>query len=499
MSRRLIGGIIAAVIPVLTVVAYFVTTSDLEDEIRTDIKLRVERAQQQLIQNASLVGLGLLKRDEALSTDPALARALKVEGEERSRIAETAFQDFIQSLKPGEAQPDIVALTDAKGDLIVQRGVPDPLPKKWKDSEDRLEYPGLELALTQRHFISEVWDFEKEGLMQVGVGPIIDTREDVVIGALVLAYAMTSQRAEVQAALLGTDVVYFHASEISATSFAGDRTSRTPRFAGSVGDEVAAVLTKEDLGKTALSKELAGRVVSVPIGGQRFLATAGRMPRFPSKQLPDDYPTTRAGAMVMMSLSAELALLRTIELSILLLGLAAFILAILANIVTARGILAQADEIEDGINEIIQGNFERTIRAVGAELDGLAHALNVMLARLLGRPEPGEEEYDEYGNVVQAAPVNFDNEALPNRSPADEAAMMLAQEAEPEYYSRLFNEYIEAREQIGDSTEGINYENFVTKLRLNESNLKVRYQCSAVRFRVVVSGDKVTLKPVPIV
>jgi hypothetical protein len=136
---------------------------------------------------------------------------------------------------------------------------------------------------------------------------------------------------------------------------------------------------------------------------------------------------------------------------------------------------------------------------VGADLDGLAHALNVMLARLLGRPEPGEEEFDEQGNLVHAGTVNFDTEELANLSAADTAAMDLAQEPEPEYYSRLFKEYVRGREQVGEPTESVTYENFVAKLRLNESNLKAKYQCSAVRFRVVVKDDKVSLKPVPIV
>jgi hypothetical protein len=203
--------------------------------------------------------------------------------------------------------------------------------------------------------------------------------------------------------------------------------------------------------------------------------------------------------MVMMSLSEALAPLGTIKLAIALLGLAAFVLAILANTATARRILHQADDIEDGINDIINGNLDRTIRPVGADLDGLAHALNVMLARLLGRPEPGEEEFDEQGNLVHAGTVNFDTEELANLSAADTAAMDLAQEPEPEYYSRVFKEYVQAREQVGEPTESVTYENFVAKLRLNESNLKGKYQCSAVRFRVVVTDDKVSLKPVPIV
>lgn len=498
MSRRIIiGGIVAAGILVLTVVAYLVTTSNLETQLRTDVRDRVERAQQQLIQNASFQGLQLLKQVEAQATRSRYAELLTLKGAARADAAEREFQDFVQSLKPGEDRPDIIALTDDKGELVVQRGVADPLPKKWLDSEGKPEYPGLTLALDQRYFLSEVWNFKTEGLMRVGVGPIVDTETDSVVGTLVLAYSMTSKQAREQASALGAEVAFFYAEQIAATSFTRGAGEEDTEMQAQLG----AALSAENLGKNALERAVGDKpaVISVPMAGADHVITAARMPRFSSKAPPSGYPMTRAGAMVTMSLTEVLEPLSTIKLSILLLGLVAFILAILANIITARGILHQADEIEDGINDIIQGNFDRHIRAVGAELDGLAHALNVMLARLLGRPEPGEEEYDDDGNLIQTSRVDFENEELANLSPANEAAMALAQEPEPEYYSRLFNEYVQAREQVGESTESMNYENFITKLRLNESNLKVKYQCRAVRFRVVVKDNKVTLKPVPIV
>ena len=498
MSRRIIiGGIVAAGILVLTAVAYLVTTSNLETRLRADVRDRVERAQHQLIQNASFEGLQLLKQVEAQATRPRYAELLAMDGNARSEAAEREFQDFIQSLKPGEERPDIIALTDDQGELVVQRGVADPLPKKWMDRDGKPEYPGLTLALDQRYFLSEVWNFRSEGLMRVGVGPIVDAETDSVVGTLVLGYPITSKQAREQASALGAEVALFYSNQVAATSFT--------RGAGAEDTEIQArlsgALATEELGKKALERSVGDKppVISVAMAGASFVVTAARLPRFSSKAPPADYPMTRAGAMVTMSLTEVLAPLTTIKVSILLLGLVAFVLAILANIITARSILHQADEIEDGINDIIQGNFDRHIRAVGAELDGLAHALNVMLARLLGRPEPGEEEYDDDGNLVQPSRVDFENEELANLSPADDAAMALAQEPEPAYYSRLFNEYVEAREQVGESTESMNYENFITKLRLNESNLKVKYQCRAVRFRVVVKDNKVTLKPVPIV
>jgi hypothetical protein len=145
--------------------------------------------------------------------------------------------------------------------------------------------------------------------------------------------------------------------------------------------------------------------------------------------------------------------------------------------------------------DIINGNLDRTFRPVGLELDGLANGLNVMLARLLGRPEPGEEEFDEDGNQIIQGRVEFDEgDGAPAPDP-DLAA--LAQESEPDYYKRVYTEYVAARKASGHPDE-VSFENFIAKLKVNEGKLKAQYQCRAVRFRVVMKDGKVTLKPVPI-
>jgi hypothetical protein len=138
-----------------------------------------------------------------------------------------------------------------------------------------------------------------------------------------------------------------------------------------------------------------------------------------------------------------------------------------------------------------------TFRPVGLELDGLANGLNVMLARVLGRPEPGEEEFDDEGNPIFQGRVEFedgDGSAAPAPDP-DLAA--LAQESEPDYYKRVYTEYLAARRATGNPDE-VSFENFIAKLKVNEGKLKAQYQCRAVRFRLVVKDGKVTLKPVPI-
>jgi aminoglycoside/choline kinase family phosphotransferase len=112
-----------------------------------------------------------------------------------------------------------------------------------------------------------------------------------------------------------------------------------------------------------------------------------------------------------------------------------------------------------------------------------------------GRPEPGEEEFDEDGNPIIQGRVEFDEGDGPPAPDPDLAA--LAQESEPDYYKRVYTEYLAARRASGHPDE-VSFENFIAKLKVNEGKLKAQYQCRAVRFRVVMKDGKVTLKPVPI-
>jgi hypothetical protein len=211
--------------------------------------------------------------------------------------------------------------------------------------------------------------------------------------------------------------------------------------------------------------------------------------------LPADYPPMTAGAVVLAPVVDPGNLASTVKLFILLLGGGALAIALVGLYLSNRRLLAQVDQIELGVTDIINGNVDRTFRPVGQELDGLANGLNVMLARLLGRPEPGEEEVDDDGNPILQGRVEFeDGDAAPA---ADPELAALAQESEPDYYKRVYTEYLAARRATGNPDE-VSFENFIAKLKVNEGKLRAQYQCRAVRFRVVVNEGKVTLKPVPV-
>ena len=487
MSRPIIGAVAAIVIAMLTAAAYFVTGSKLENQIVDDVEVRVAKAQELLIQTSKLEMLGLLKRAEALARDPGFISALG--GEEVDPVAaETVFQKFRAGLAVGEPQPDILALTDNEGRLVAlvsgSTPVMNPIPGTYL-KEGAIKYPALALALENQQITSGVWDYENKGPMKAAVAPIIDREVDPEssLGAVIMAYSISSTEANQQQRLLGADVAYFFDGRVVASSFGGRGSDTTVRQTA-----LSRPLFTDGLAQQALESQGGlSELETIALDDEVYVVTAGRLPRFSSQELPADYPAIAAGAMVLMSVTDAQSSVAAVKMAIVLVGLGSIIVALLVIAVTARQILGPVEEIELGVNDIINGNLERSFEPAGSDLDGLANALNVMLARLLGRPEPGEEEFDDEGNLITGAKVNISSDQL---SPKDAEAMALAQEPEAEYLQRVYDEYVAARRETGEGADNATFDGFIHKLRINEANLKQKYQCREVRFKVLIDGGE---------
>lgn len=518
MSRSIIAVIVAVVIAALTATAYFVTTSNQSEKVERDLKDRVARARKQL-QNSALVEA---RRAEgkivALSAQPGVLLGLqaivspetpkdvdfKPDWKELKRQVDLTFSEFLAGEK--DKKPDVLALVDATGDVVFMNGVSLPTASEFKDDQGKVKLPSLAEALKRRIVIVEITQMPAVGLARVVVAPVIDhaqsTEEKTVIaGVIVAAYAITAKAAQAEDDLLGVRVAYFDSSHVSATSFKRDRDEDTEMQA-----KINKTLDQAKLRARALDEKHpdSEKVSPVDVDGKKYLAATVRLTRQHTKELPADYPPQDAGALVLISVGDEAAAFtKSAKIFILLLGVGALVIALFGMYLIHHRLETQIDDIEVGVAEIINGNLDRTFQPVGAELDGLANGLNVMLARLLGRPEPGEEAFDENGNPIIPGKVDFeDAPEAPDGGVAappapDPELAALAQEPEPDYYKRLFTEYVAARKQTG-SPDDVSFESFIAKLRVNEGKLKAQYQCEKVRFRVVLKDGKLSLKPVPI-
>jgi len=498
MSRTVIAAVVAAVIAVLTAIAFFVTSTSFEERMKKDADAKLARAYQVVQQLNQLEGIDVSNKAERLAAEKEFVAALKTDSTtERQTQARIGFQKFTADEKQGDIKPDIIALIDASNNLLAMHEVPTVVAKQWKTDKGDSIIPAVNVVLGKKLIISDIWNNGEKGMMKIGVAPVIDPEAPisskdpegvVIIGAIVVAYAQTAKEAQKDRSLLGTEIAYYDNKNVVATSFT--------RGAGGEEDTAKARLLTELLKSGAVTES--GAKQKTTVDGVDYLAAAVKMPRSSTRKLPAEYPPVTAGAVVLAPISDPGNTAGTVKLFIALLGGGGLAIALLGLYLAHRRLLAQVDQIELGVTDIINGNVDRTFRPVGLELDGLANGLNVMLARLLGRPEPGEEELDEEGNPIIQGRVEFDEDDGSAAPPAlDPDLAALAQESEPDYYKRVYTEYLAARKATGNPDE-VSFENFIAKLKVNEGKLKAQYQCRAVRFRVVMKDSKVTLKPVPI-
>lgn len=473
MSRAKIGAVVVVIVAVLTGAAYMLATRRLEAQIARDVESRVSRAQELFTQIGAVESLNLITRAQELAHDDSLQQAL-VAGtpSEREQLGGQGIQRFLGSLGK-TPRPDFTALLDAKGAVVV---ADTPLP----DSDDlKTHFKSVAAAIDTGQVSKDIWAYGNR-IVRVAVAPVAAPQAGGRLGAVVLGYALSNKEAADNAAKLGADIIFFSGERIVATSFA-----RSP---------IADLKSEPSLSKL-VADSLSGKnpePVTIDLAGDTWVADAG--------PLPLNFSDRATGAILFESLSRALEPVATVRLTILLLGVAALVVALLTMFVTTRLILHQAEDIELGVSEIINGDADYTFKPVGSDLDGLASSLNVMLARLLGRPEPGDEPLDD-GMGTGTSKVLLDEDSAAPAGPRaanDPESMALASEPEAAYYKRIFDEYIAARKAAGESFDTISFESFTAKLRLNEANLKKKYNCRTVRFRVVSKGNQVSLKPVPI-
>jgi len=504
MSRTVIAAVVAIVIAALTAVAFFVTSTSFTDKIRKDAEAQLRRSYGNVQQLAQLEAIDVANKAERIAADRAFVTAIKSESAtERANQARIGFANFTSNLKgdKGDLVPDLIALVDArpatKGQLIAMSDVASVVAKQWtKEGGQPGEtiIPALNVVMNARVILSDMWN-DGGRMMRIGVAPVIDPdavaaadNPDgvVIIGAVLVAYAQTADQARQDKRTLGTEIAYYDNGKVTATSF-----TKAPNE-----EDTAKGAQLSDLVKSGKVKEGAGQA-KVTIDGTPYYAAAVPMPRSTtnSKRMPTNYPPQTAGAMLLAPVADTVGTGNTIKMFIILLGLGALAISAVGLYLSHRRLITQVDQIELGVTDIINGNVDRTFRPVGPELDGLANGLNVMLARLLGRPEPGDEEFDEEGNPIIPGRVEF--EEGESQPAVDPDLANLAKEGEPDYYKRVFTEYVTARKSVG-SPDDVSFENFIAKLKVNEGKLKAQYNCRAVRFRVVTKDNKVSLKPVPI-
>jgi hypothetical protein len=495
MHRMKIGLVAAVVLLALTLGVYVSLTDDLKNGAVKNVEMAVERAQKMHQSIARLEALDFANLVSGLSRKAAVVGVFDKSDETGRRQA--AFEqcerlnDSLQKGTNPSRRADIVAILDSRGTVVAR-----DLNANAMYGEDlRTKYPAVGAAL-RGEATKDVWTLAGR-MTRIAVAPIA-LPDGTIKGALLVGYVITARDAQDKQAMLGAEVGYFHNGKVHTSSFVLDGTSGD--FAKEDGNKTQALnailfQSADKWGQQAVQTGAPTKLFPVVMDGQDYLGTAA--------PLQGNAFDKTSGVVVLRSLSGQMDSISSAGAKVIGFGVLAILIAVAASVLTAVRFIKPLDKIELGVAEIINGNIDYTFKPVGPDFEGLSNSLNVMLARLLGRDEPSEDDVEEEADESQrwrSDQVLVEEISPDSSSPAsaDPTVQGLSQENEAIYYNRIFNEYVAALKSQSKPTAGITVQAFTAKLRLIEGGLKQKWKARMVRFRVITQGDQVTLRPVPV-
>lgn len=480
MFRLKIGIVYSVVVVVSSAAALFWITAPVRKTARQQVDGQVARAARLCDNRLRLDAADVRRIVDTLAHESEFVNLLtQVPEADRRKTAFVAVEGYSERIRHMLGQKaDFIAVLDANGKVLAR----DLDPSALFGEDFRAQFPGVAQALAGKP-IKDIWNYQGK-MHRVGVAPV-RAADGTIAGALVVAYVVTAKDARSDRADFGTEVAYFLDGRVHASSFSLAGTETADGNATEDVERVQALATalfqEQKLAVSALDGKQTNDLVEIRIKNELYRAKVGAM--------PENATNRGSGYVVLSSVTQALTPSTVVRNGVIIFGLVLLLLGLACSVVIARHFMGGLDEAELGVSEVINGNMDYTFESKAEEFEGLANALNVLLARLLGRPEPGEE--DDAGRQSDVLVIEAPS------GTAQEAAS-LAQEPEEAYLKRLLNDYVNAKRKVGDSVEGIDAQAFVQKIRANEAMLKAKLECKMIRFVAQQQGGKVSLRPVPI-
>ena len=473
---RLIGGIIVVLLHVALYMAIIMPLSKIAKE---DVEGRVERASKLAVRSQALLNHKLAALAQTIADRSEFGDWVLEQEETNKRTkAYDAIQQYDGILKEAGRKAHFLGIVDTDG-AIVARDL--DIKNMFKE---KLPFARNVPVALKGKVSTDIWNW-KNRMMRSAAAPIFVN--EGVAGAVVIAYDITSAEARTDRDMFGTEVALYLNKAIRASSLTLTR-EETNEDATSVAALNNAVLGSETApGNKALAQGKASDLFSVKLRGEDYLAITGPLPTA-AKQ--DDM-----GFVVLASVTKAMAPINATRWNLLILLVASLMLVFGIIFVVTRHFINAEDTLELGVSEVINGDLEYYFEDVD-EFEGLANAINVMLARLLGRPEPGEEMEETQQSIEDAFVILTDDPD--DDDLGSQLAQDLANQSVEAYTTQLFNDYVEARRQAGLDVSDLTEDALVMRLRANENLLKARFKCQMVRFQVVSEGPRISFKPIRI-
>ena len=365
----------------------------LHDRTVKRVEADVTRAQQVLLRQSRLEGFDLANLAASFAREDGLVQIFSkatVQEQQGAAYVEVEVRKARVEKKPdgddreGAVKVGILGVVDARGALLAR-----DLQPIWRRGDVlTAEFPSLDAAL-KGAANKDIWNLDG-AMYRVGAAPIKGPQGNI-LGAVFVGFVQSTTDAHAAGQLLGTEVAYFLDNKIHASSFEHHDNASESAEEKALSSQL---FDGPRFAEQAVGERRATLAFHVNIGRDEWVAAAA--------PLPGNATQSKSGFVVLQSLREEESHIAPITGAIYALGALAILMILLAWQLTVRRFLVPLDRVEAGVSEVINGNQEYVFEAASSDYEGLANLLNGMLSKVLGRPEPGEEDIEEEDRVTRS-------------------------------------------------------------------------------------------------
>jgi hypothetical protein len=409
---------------------------------------------------------------DALSKASAAAR-----GDAAAKRCEDLFSKMKNAPLFDKNVPTLVALVDASGKILGRNGT-----NINRGDDMAATYAGLRSTLKTGQSGSDIW-YEKDRYLASYVA--VHDSSGAVIGALVAGRPLNDTLSRVSEATTGRalDLIVTKGDSFEVVGHSAIESKPL--------DEAVAAEAKDML-KSSLSHQQTDTVREGDL-----LVAASPLPSF------EDGKNALLVAAAPASLIADPSGLVLLPIF----GAVAvgIILVLVGGWLLGAYITRPINMLEEGLLAILNGQADRRFELDHAELGGLAFRIDQLLNQLMGVEE---DTTDAEGRVSKSPNAANFNDALAvddkrmTQGSGDvtmdpESIRRLSIEPPPQYYSRIYAEYVTAKKAIGEPTDHISEQAFAARIQGMEKEATEKYG-RPVRYQVQARNKEVVLLAVPL-
>jgi methyl-accepting chemotaxis protein len=448
-------------------------TSDkdqLSNEAQNDVNGAASRLQ--------LDGLRAERWLAAAAAEPANGEALsKGTLAARGDAATTRCDDLVSRTKNASLfdrnVPTLVALVDTSGRIVGRNN------SNLSRGDDLASvYAGLKATLTTGQSGSDIW-YERDRYL----ASYVAVRDDQgkIIGGLVIGRPLNDTLSRVSEATTGgRPLVLVVPKAGGAFEVVAHSAQQSPQL-----DEATNAAAKD-----TLKNSLAHQQTDVVRTGDLLVASS------PLAAFGEGQRALLAAAAPASLVQDPMALALFPALGALAIGL---LLVVVAGWLLGNYITRPINMLEEGLLAILNGQTEKRFELDHPELGGLAFRIDQLLNQLMGVEE---DTTDAEGRVSVSGNPSRYTESLEDDKQGGAAAdpdavHRLAAEPVAEYYSRLYREYVAAKNALGEATAHITEATFTSRIQSMEADALQKYG-RPVRYQVQSRNREIILVAVPL-